>query len=197
MRQIVALSALSFLLISATAPTRTDPYKNYKFRVSLGGAYVAAFSQVTQRESMSPNAAGGGSGIPIQVPGSLVGRPGIVTLICSPAANPTAPTVTLVCSNPAGSAGDTVSKAPTFNKYDAITLERGVTQDPEFQSWASSIRSTAPRDLSIDVFNEAGQRTGGYRLTGCRVVTFQRMPNPNAGPNSLAVVALELHCNPH
>lgn len=190
MRHIVAVSAFSLLLISATTPTRIDPYKNYKFRVSFGGPTVAAFSQITQHESIAPNATAGGNGVPVQVPGSLIGRSGMVTLLCSAAPNPAASTVTLVCSNPTSSTSGGTTKVPGRSEFEAITLERGVTQDPGFQSWASSIRSTAPRDLSIDVVNEAGQRTGGYRLTGCTVMTFQR------GPDGLSVVALELHCNP-
>src|SRR5215469_2431469 len=54
-----------------------------------------------------------------------------------------------------------VLKGPGRNKYEAITLERGITFDPAFQSWANSIHATSPeklrKDIRIVLLNEAGK----------------------------------------
>src|SRR3981189_2120532 len=65
-------------------------------------------------------------------------------------------------------------KSPGRSEYEAITLERGVTHDLEFEQWANRVWSYANaqsegadkevslknfrRDIIIDVFNEAGQK---------------------------------------
>src|ERR1044072_1819686 len=60
-------------------------------------------------------------------------------------------------------------KSPGRTEYEAITLERGVTHDPEFENWANSVWQIGAklgaeislrnfrRDLIIKVLNEAGQ----------------------------------------
>src|SRR5436190_6546850 len=68
----------------------------------------------------------------------------------------------------------TSRKAPGRSEFDAITLERGVTHDPEFEQWANKVwdysnAQAAPeqrdrevsladfrKDIIIDVFNESG-----------------------------------------
>ena len=68
-------------------------------------------------------------------------------------------------------------KTPGRTKYEPITMERGVSHDPEFEAWANKVwdykNAQAPadqrqkevslqdfrRDFIIDVFNEAGQNT--------------------------------------
>jgi phage tail-like protein len=70
----------------------------------------------------------------------------------------------------------TSRKSPGRTEYDAITLERGVTHDIEFEQWANKVwdysnAQAAPdqrdrevslsdfrKDIIIDVFNEAGQK---------------------------------------
>src|SRR5256714_6217254 len=63
----------------------------------------------------------------------------------------------------------TSGKSPGRTEYDAITLERGVTHDEEFEKWAHKVwhRGGGPgrevslkdfrKDLQIDLMNEAGQ----------------------------------------
>src|SRR6187455_1113827 len=60
-------------------------------------------------------------------------------------------------------------KSPGRTEYEAITLERGVTHDKEFENWASKVwkfgngrgsevsLKTFRKDITIDVYNEAGQ----------------------------------------
>src|SRR5580693_8350038 len=60
-------------------------------------------------------------------------------------------------------------KSPGRTEYDAITLERGVTQDTEFEKWANKVWNYGAgpglevsladfrKDLIIELHNEAGQ----------------------------------------
>ena len=59
-------------------------------------------------------------------------------------------------------------KSPGRTEYDAITLERGVTHDPEFEAWAGKVWNLQAglgaevslkdfrKDIIIEVYNEAG-----------------------------------------
>jgi phage tail-like protein len=71
-------------------------------------------------------------------------------------------------------------KSPGRTEYDAITLERGVTHDLEFEKWSNKVWSYANaqaagaerevslqdfrKDVIIDVFNEAGQKVISYQV---------------------------------
>src|SRR5271165_4168546 len=76
----------------------------------------------------------------------------------------------------------TSRKSPGRTKYDAVTLEQGVTHDTEFQSWANNVwafggglRSeislkNSRKDIILEFYNEAGQLT---IATGCIAAGFQ------------------------
>jgi phage tail-like protein len=63
----------------------------------------------------------------------------------------------------------TVHRSPRQTTYEPITLERGVTHDPEFEKWANKVwnygsglgAEVSPKDfrkdIIIEVYNEAGQ----------------------------------------
>src|SRR3954462_6828675 len=65
-------------------------------------------------------------------------------------------------------------KSPGRTEYEAITLERGVTHDTDFEDWANTvwrINSGAQsksglggfrKDIQIEIFNEAGQPVLAY-----------------------------------
>ena len=58
-------------------------------------------------------------------------------------------------------------KSPGRTSYEGITLERGITHDPEFEAWANKIHSFAgdplmdlagyKKELTLEVMNEKGQ----------------------------------------
>ncbi len=64
----------------------------------------------------------------------------------------------------------TSRKSPGRTQYDAITLERGVTQDTAFEAWANLVWKLGAslgseialadfrKDLFIELYNEAGHR---------------------------------------
>ena len=91
-------------------------------------------------------------------------------------------------------------KSPGKTKYDAVTLERGVTHDPEFEKWANLVHSLdSPislrnfrKDVIVDVFNEANQKVLSYKLFRCWVSEYQALPQLDAGSASVAIETLKL-----
>src|SRR4051812_17205324 len=66
----------------------------------------------------------------------------------------------------------TSRKSPGRTEYDAISLDRGVTHDLEFERWANKVWHTGlesslkdfRKDLIIEVYNEAGQLALAYKV---------------------------------
>jgi phage tail-like protein len=101
-------------------------------------------------------------------------------------------------------------KSPGRTKYEAITLERGVTHDPEFEDWAnrvwnySNAQAVADRrdqevslarfrkDLIIEVYNEAGQKVIAYKVYRAWVSEFQALPDLDANANAIAIQHIKL-----
>jgi phage tail-like protein len=95
-------------------------------------------------------------------------------------------------------------KSPGRTEYDAITLERGVTHDPEFEKWANKVWNYGAglgaevslkdfrKDLIIEVYNEAGQLAISYKVYRCWVSEFQAMPDLDANANAVAIQHIKL-----
>ena len=91
-------------------------------------------------------------------------------------------------------------KSPGVTKYDAVTLERGKTHDPEFESWANLIHSLdSPislknfrKDIVVDVFNEANQKVLSYKLFRCWVSEYTALPALDAGSAAVAIESMKL-----
>ncbi len=117
---------------------RSDPYKNFRFRLRWDGRYVAGLSKASGLHSTAEVARHRDGGDP---------------------------------SSPRRSPGRT--------EFEAITLERGVTHDPEFEAWARKVRDIGAgphaetslkdlrKDIALEVLNEAGQVAVSYRIFCC------------------------------
>jgi phage tail-like protein len=88
-------------------------------------------------------------------------------------------------------------------KYEPVTLERGRTQDPEFEAWASAAQDLdkgAPtrslkglrREVRIELLNEAGQPVLRYLLHRCWVSEFQMLSDIDAGSNGIAMEHIKI-----
>ena len=142
---------------------RFDPYKNFKFRVRWEGRYVAGVSKVSSLRR-----------------------------------------TTEVIRHRDGGDPSSSRKSPGQTTYDAITLERGVTHDTEFEKWANKVWNYGSglgaevslkdfrKDITIEVYNEAGQLALAYRVYRCWVSEFQALPDLNAGGNEIAIQTLKL-----
>ena len=97
-----------------------------------------------------------------------------------------------------------VRKSPGQTKYDAITLERGVTHDTEFEKWANKVWNFGSglgsevslkdfrKDVILEVYNESGQLAIAYKLFRCWVSEFQALPDLDANANAVAIQHLKL-----
>jgi phage tail-like protein len=95
-------------------------------------------------------------------------------------------------------------KSPGRTEYEAITLERGVTHDKEFEQWANKIWNFGAglgaevslkdfrKDIIIEVYNEAGQLAIAYKVYRCWVSEFQSLPDLDANANAVAIQTLKL-----
>ena len=95
-------------------------------------------------------------------------------------------------------------KSPGRTEYEAITLERGVTHDAEFERWANKVwnfgsglgaevsLSDFRKDLIIELYNEAGQLAKAWKVYRCWVSEFQALPDLDANANAVAIETLKL-----
>ena len=95
-------------------------------------------------------------------------------------------------------------KSPGRTKYDAITLDRGVTHDTEFEKWANKVWNYGSglgaevslkdfrKDLIIEVYNEAGQLVLAYKVYRCWVSEYQALPDLDANAGAVAIQHIKL-----
>jgi phage tail-like protein len=98
----------------------------------------------------------------------------------------------------------TSRRSPGRVKYEAITLERGVTHDEEFEQWANKVwhygnglgqemsLQDFRRDILIDLYNEAGQVVKTFKVYRCWVSEFQTLPDLDANANAVAIETIKL-----
>jgi phage tail-like protein len=143
--------------------TRFDPYKNFKFRVKWDGRYVAGISKVSALKR-----------------------------------------TTEVVSHREGGDPSSDRKSPGRTKYEPITLERGVTHDVEFEQWANKIWNFGSglgsevslqdfrKDVTIELYNEAGQLVLSYLVYRAWVSEYQALPDLDANANAVAIQSIKL-----
>jgi phage tail-like protein len=142
---------------------RFDPYKNFKFRVKWDGRYVAGVSKVSALKR-----------------------------------------TTEVISHREGGDPSSSRKLPGRTEYDAITLEAGLTQDTTFTQWANKVWNFGAglgtevslkdfrKNVTIEVYNEAGQLALAYNVYRCWVSEFQMLPELDGNANAVAIQTLKL-----
>jgi phage tail-like protein len=142
---------------------RFDPYKNFKFRVKWDGRYVAGVSKVS-----------------------------------------TLKRTTEVVKHREGGDPSNTRKSPGRSDTDAVTLERGVTYDTEFEKWANKVWNLGAglgvevslqdfrKDITIEVYNEAGQLAVAYKVYRCWVSEWQALPDLDANANAVALQHIKL-----
>lgn len=154
---------------------RFDPYKNFRFRVKWAETngtpprYIAGISKV----------------------GGLKRTTEVVT-------------------HREGGDASSSRKSPGRTEFEAITLERGVTHDPEFELWAQKVWNYGSwqsnsdlggrevslkdfrKDITIEVYNEAGQLALRYNVFRCWVSEFTALPELDANANAVAIQMIKL-----
>src|SRR5712691_602684 len=95
-------------------------------------------------------------------------------------------------------------KSPGRNKFEAITLERGVTHDKDFEQWANKVWNFGAglgaevslkdfrKDVILEVYNEAGQLALAYKIYRCWVSEYQPLSDLDANANAVAIQHIKL-----
>jgi phage tail-like protein len=98
----------------------------------------------------------------------------------------------------------TSRKSPGRTEFEAITLERGLTHDPDFEQWANKVYVLGAgagsevslkdfrKDILIDLFNEAGQKVRSYKVYRCWVSEYQALPDLDANGTAVAIEHIKL-----
>ena len=95
-------------------------------------------------------------------------------------------------------------KSPGRTEFEAITLERGVTHDKEFEQWSNKVWNFGAllgaetslkdfrKDLILEVYNESGQLALAYKLYRCWVSEFQAQADLDANGNAVLIQSIKL-----
>jgi phage tail-like protein len=95
-------------------------------------------------------------------------------------------------------------KSPGRTKFEAITLERGVTHDLDFEAWAAKVWQIGAglgaevslkdfrKDVILDFYNEAGQLAISYKIYRAWVSEYQALPDLDANANAVAIQHIKL-----
>lgn len=95
-------------------------------------------------------------------------------------------------------------KMPGLTEFEAITLERGVTHDTEFERWANKTWNHGAglgsevslkdfrKDIVIELLNEAGQLALAFLVYRCWVSEYCVLPNLDSNSNSVAFESIRI-----
>jgi phage tail-like protein len=144
-------------------PQRFDPYKNFKFRLKWDGKYVAGVSKVGALKRT------------IEVVKFRVG-------------------------------GDpsTSRRSPGKAEFEPILFEQGLTHDITFEQWANKVWMVNAgfgsevslkdfrKDVTLEIYNEAGQLAIAYTIFRCWVSEFTASPELDANANAVAIRSMKV-----
>jgi len=147
-------------------PQRLTPYPNFRFKIKWDGNYVAGVSKI----------------------GPLSRK-------------------TDVMKHRSGGDPSVEHLAPGQTSYEAIAVERGVSYDPTFEQWANKVfdvtnsqsatgQNTSLGDfrknISIEVYNEAGQKVLAYNIYNAWVSDYQSVSDMDASGNAFVMQSMTI-----
>ena len=95
-------------------------------------------------------------------------------------------------------------KSPGRTTYDAVTVERGVTHDTEFERWANKVWAFGAglgsevslkdfrKDVTLELYTEAGQLVIAYQIFRCWPSEYVALPDLDAEASAVAIERLTL-----
>ena len=93
-------------------------------------------------------------------------------------------------------------KLPGVTKYEAVTLEAGVTHDDTFEQWANAVNNFSAdadmslknfrKDITIDCFNLQGAKVLSYNVYRCWVSEYKALPELDASGNAVMIQSIKL-----
>jgi phage tail-like protein len=109
---------------------------------------------------------------------------------------------TEVVSHRDGGDLSTPRHSPGASKFEAITMERGVTHDPDFEEWANLVYSTQgdaavslknyKRNLMIKVNNLQGVPVLVYKVFRAWVSEYTALPEVDANANAVMMESIKI-----
>lgn len=139
---VVAYAGRSIAARFTVNPHRTDPYKNFKFRILMEGRVVLGINKISALRK----------------------------------------TTEVVKWREGGDLSSNEHKSPGRTSYDAITMERGITHDRQFEEWANMVNPFSgdsamdlvnyKKTLVLEFMNERGQVAFRYVLYNCWVSEY-------------------------
>lgn len=109
---------------------------------------------------------------------------------------------TEVVKHRAGGDNSTDHKSPGRTSFEAITMDRGITHDLEFEKWANMVHpyggdagmdlANYKKDITLEVMNEKSQVAFRYFIYKCWVSEFVAMPDLDANANAVAIEHIKL-----
>jgi phage tail-like protein len=100
-----------------------------------------------------------------------------------------------------GGDNSTDRKSPGRTTYEAISLERGITHDLEFEKWANLVHplndaamdlKNFRKDVVLLVNNERGMTVKRYKIFRCWVSEYNGVPDLDANANAIAIESIKL-----
>jgi phage tail-like protein len=93
-------------------------------------------------------------------------------------------------------------KLPGKSSYQAVSLEAGITYDTAFEDWANLVNDFAShsitnlgefrKNITLDIFNEAGVKALSYNLYRAWVSEYQALPDLDSSANAVAITTIKL-----
>ena len=111
---------------------------------------------------------------------------------------------TEVVEHRSGGDPSTSHKSPGRTNYEAVTLERGLTQDLAFHDWAGLVWKFGAalgsevsldnfrKDIYLEVYDESGQLEIAYKIYRCWVSEYQALPDLDANANAIAIEHIKI-----
>lgn len=88
-----------------------------------------------------------------------------------------------------------VRKLSGVTKYEALTLEQGLSHDPVFQQWAHDcvVNNIDSKDVVINILNLKGVVAMSYQIKHAWVSEYQALPDFDAGAsNTVSINTIKL-----
>ena len=144
-------------------PERTDPYKNFKFRVKWDGRYVPGVTRVSalkRTTEVMEYRAGGDPSLVNKSPGRTRYEPIVLER--------------------------GVTHDPAFEQWANKTWKKGASAGKE------ASLADFRKDIVIEFYNESGQLVIAYKVFRCWVSEFQALPALDANSGAIAVQSIKL-----
>lgn len=90
---------------------------------------------------------------------------------------------------------------PTTTSFGAITLQRGITHDPEFENWAKKVwdysdnktpLNSFRKEIRIELLNEQGKVAKAYNVFRCWVSEYTALPELDSNSAAVAIESIVL-----